>query len=128
MCPEPLIAGFTKFVSMSKSREKMQLTVELMRRGAVMMKEPCPLDNGVQVRYKGKVYCTSHDDLDTALSTKEVTYGDVAAGLKDLILVKLKENATLLENEKDPKKQDELVSLITDCVDLLNKLEASQRT
>jgi UPF0148 protein len=113
---------------MSKSREKMQLTVELMRRGAVMMKEPCPIDNGVQVRYKGKVYCTTHDDLETALSTKEVTYADVASSLKDLILVKLKENAALLENEKDTQKQDEIVGLITRCVDLLNKLETSQRT
>ena len=116
---------------MSKSREKMQLTVELMRRGAVMMKEPCPIDNGVQVRYKGKVFCTTHDDLDTALSSKEITYGDIASSLRDLMLVKLKENAAVLENEKDPKKQDEIVSLITDCVDLLNKLEKvqeSQRT
>src|SRR5271169_1402908 len=113
---------------MSKSREKMQLTVELMRRGAVMLKEPCPIDNGVQVRYKGKVYCTTHDDLDTALSTKEVTYADVASSLKDLVLVKLKENAAILENEKDMKKQDEIVSLLAKCVDLLNKLEASQRT
>jgi len=113
---------------MSKSREKMQLTVELMRRGAVMLKEPCPIDNGVQVRYKGKVYCTTHDDLDTALSSKEVTYVDVASSLKDLVLVKLKENAAILENEKDLKKQDEIVSLLAKCVDLLNKLEVSQRT
>jgi len=113
---------------MSKSREKMQLTVELMRRGAIMMKEPCPLDNGVQLRYKGKVYCTTHDDLDSALTTKEVTFPDVAASLRDLILVKLKENAALLENEKDMKKQEEIVALLTSCVDLLNKLEASQRT
>jgi uncharacterized Zn finger protein (UPF0148 family) len=113
---------------MSKSREKMQLTVELMRRGAVMMKEACPIDNGVQVRYKGKVYCTTHDDLDAALTSKEITYGDVASSLKDLVLVKLKENAALLENEKDMKKQDEIVSLLAKCVDLLNKLEASQRT
>ena len=113
---------------MSKSREKMQLTVELMRRGAVMMKEPCPIDNGVQVRYKGKIYCTSHDDLETALSSKEVTYADVASSLKDLVLVKLKENAALLENEKDMKKQDEIVSLLAKCVELLNKLETSQKT
>jgi UPF0148 protein len=112
---------------MSKSREKMQLTVELMRRGAVMMKEPCPIDNGVQVRYKGKVYCTTHDDLDMALSSKEITYSEVASSLKDLVLVKLKENAASLENEKDVKKQDEIVSLLAKCVDLLGKLEASQR-
>lgn len=99
-----------------------------MRRGAVMLKEPCPIDNGVQVRYKGKIICTAHDDLEAALSSKEVTYGDVASSLKDLVLVKLKENAALLENEKDLKKQDEIVSLLAKCVDLLNKLEASQRT
>jgi len=113
---------------MSKSREKMQLTVELMRRGAVMMKEPCPLDNGVQMRYKGKVYCTAHDDLDAAISTKEVTFGDVAATLKDLLLAKVKEDMTLLENEKDPQKQDQLVSLMAKCVELLDKLESTQRT
>jgi UPF0148 protein len=113
---------------MSKSREQMQLTVELMRRGAVMLKEPCPLDNGVQMRYKGRVYCTTHDDLETALSVKEITFGDVALSMKDMLLVKLKENMSLLENEKDTVKQEQIVSLMTRCVDLLNKLETSQRT
>jgi len=114
---------------MSKSREKMQLTVELMRRGAVMLKEPCPLDNGVQMRYKGKVYCTTHDDLDAALSAKELTFGDVATNVRDLLLAKLKESSALLENEKDLQKEEQLVTLMAKCVDLLNKLEAaSQRT
>jgi UPF0148 protein len=113
---------------MSKSREKMQLTVELMRRGAVMMKEPCPLDNGVQVRYKGKVYCTTHDDLDAALSAKEVSFEDVSANMRDLLLVKVKENLALLENEKDPQRQDQIISLLAKCVDLLNRLEPTQRT
>jgi UPF0148 protein len=113
---------------MSQSREKMQLTVELMRRGAVMMKEPCPIDNGVQMRYKGKVYCTTHDDLEAALSAKEITFGDVAAVLRDQLLTKLKENVVLLENEKDPQKQEQIVSLMARCVDLLGKLESSQRT
>ena len=35
---------------------------------------------------------------------------------------------TLLENEKDLKKQDEIVSLMAKCVDLLDKLESTQRT
>jgi UPF0148 protein len=113
---------------MSESREKMQLTVELMRRGAVMLKEPCPLDNGVQMRYRGKVYCTTHDDLDAALSAKEITFGEVAVTLKDMLLIKLKENMALLENEKDTQKQDQIVSLMAKCVDLLNRLESSQRT
>lgn len=113
---------------MSKSREKMQLTVELMRRGAVMMKEPCPIDNGVQVRYKGKVFCTTHDDLEAALSSKEITYAEVSTSLRDMILMKLKEDMVMLENERDVVKQEQLVTLITKSVDLLNKLESTQRS
>ena len=113
---------------MSKSREKMQLTVELMRRGAVMMKEPCPSDNGVQVRYKGKVFCTTHDDLEGALSSKEITYGEVSTSLRELLLTKVKEDMVLLENEKDLEKQERLVTLLAKSVELLNKLEASQRS
>lgn len=52
----------------------------------------------------------------------------MASSLRDLVLVKLKENAAILESEKDMKKQDEIVSLLVKCVDLLNKLEPSQRT
>jgi len=112
----------------NKSRERMQLTVELMRRGAVMLKEPCPTCNGVQVKYKGKTYCTAHEDLGAVLSAKEVSYSDVAASLKEMLLVKLKECMALLENERDPVKEDQLVSFMTKSVDLLNKLEAPQRT
>jgi len=117
-----------KSARMSKSREKMQLTVELMRRGAVMMKEPCPIDNGVQVRYKGKAFCTTHDDLEAALSSKEVTYAEVATSLKDMLLTKIKEDMVLLEKEKDVAKQEQLVSLLAKSVELLNKLESSQRS
>ena len=112
----------------NKSRERMQLTVELMRRGAVMLKEPCPTCNGVQVKYKGKTYCTAHEDLGAVLSAKEVSYSDVAASLKEMLLVKLKECMALLENERDPVKEDQLVSFMTKSVELLNKLEAPQRT
>jgi len=112
----------------NKPREKMQVTVELMRRGAVMLKEPCPTCNGVQLKYKGKTYCTAHEDLGAVLSAKELSYSDVAVSLKEMLLGKLKECMILLENERDPVKQDQLVSFMTKAVDLLNKLESSQRT
>ena len=93
-----------------------------------MMKEPCPIDNGVQVRYKGKAFCTTHDDLEAALSSKEVTYAEVATSLKDMLLTKIKEDMVLLEKEKDVAKQEQLVSLLAKSVELLNKLESSQRS
>ncbi len=112
---------------MSTTAAKTKTTVELMRKGAVMMKEPCPVCNGVQLRYKGRVYCTNHDDLTVALQAREILFPDVSEDLKNLLLVKLKESMSLLENERDSEKLDRLVSLMTKYVELLRKLEPTQR-
>jgi UPF0148 protein len=112
---------------LSTSAAKTKTTVDLMRKGAVMLKEPCPVCNGVQLRYRGRVYCTSHDDLSAALQAKEILFPDVAEDLRNLLLVKLKESMSLLENEKDSQKLDQLVSLMTRYVELLRKLEPAQR-
>ena len=92
-----------------------------------MIKEPCPVCNGVQLRYKGRVYCTNHDDLSVALQAKEILFPDVSEDLKNLLLVKLKESMSLLENERDSEKLDRLVSLMSKYVELLRKLEPTQR-
>jgi len=92
-----------------------------------MIQEPCPVCNGVQLRYKGRVYCTNHDDLTVALQAKEILFPDVAEDMKNLLLVKLKESMSLLENERDSEKLDRLVSLMTRYVELLRKLEPTQR-
>ena len=92
-----------------------------------MMKEPCPVCNGVQLRYKGRVYCTNHDDLTVALQAREILFPDVSEDLKNLVLVKLKESMSLVENERDSEKLDQLVSLMTKYVELLRKLESTQR-
>ena len=98
-----------------------------MRKGAVMIKEPCSVCNGVQLRYKGRVYCTNHDDLMVALQTKEILFPDLAEDLKNLLLAKLKESMSLVENERDSEKLDRLVSLMAKYVELLRKLEPAQR-
>jgi UPF0148 protein len=112
---------------LSATAAKTKISVELMRRGAVMIKEPCPVCNGVQLRYKGRVYCTNHDDLSAALQAREILFSDVAEDLKNLLLLKLKESMSLLEGEKDSEKLDQLVSLMTEYVELLQKLEPAQR-
>jgi UPF0148 protein len=99
-----------------------------MRRGAVMMKEPCPTCNGVQLRYKGKVYCSNNDDLSLALQAREISFPDVSNDLRNLLLTKLRESMSLLEGEKDLEKLDRLVSLMAGYVELLRKLEPAQRT
>ena len=92
-----------------------------------MLKEPCPVCNGVQLRYMGRVYCVGHDDLSAAIRMKEILFNDVAEDLKNLILVKLKESMSVMEKEREWEKLDTLVSLMTKYVELLRKLEPAQR-
>ncbi len=90
-----------------------------------MLKDPCQVCNGVQVRYHGKIYCTNHDDLSGILSTTEVTYVDTSASLRELLVIKLRDVMSLLESEKEVESQDALVSLLLKYVELLNKLPES---
>ena len=92
-----------------------------------MMKEPCTVCNGVQLRYKGRVYCTNHDDLSVALQAREILFPDVSEDLRNMLLVKLKESMSQMESERDSEKLDRLVSLMTKYVELLRKLESTQR-
>src|SRR5438552_16528561 len=100
----------------------MRITVELVRRGATLLKEPCSACGGVQVRYHGKVICTNHDDLSGVLTTEEVTYEAVASSLRTPLLSKAREAADLPEKERDTLTQDQLVSLISKHVDLRQRL------
>jgi len=102
-------------------KDKMKVAVELVRRGATMLAEPCQQCGGVQVRYHGKTYCTNHEDLTQLLSAKPVSYESVTASMRELLLSKLNESVVLLEKEGDPAKQDQLVSLMSKYFDLLQK-------
>ncbi|MDA4125947.1 MAG: hypothetical protein OK452_01925 [Thaumarchaeota archaeon] len=107
---------------MSAPKDRMKLAAELVSKGAALLAEPCPLDGGIQVRYRGKVYCTVHDDLSSIAKTTMVSFDTVVAQLREVLLTKLNEAATKLGAEKDGAKQDELVSLMTKYFELLQKL------
>jgi len=104
------------------TRDKMKLAADLVSRGATMLAEPCPQDGGIQVRYRGKVYCTSHDDLSTITTAVLVSYDTVVAHMREVLLSRLEETTTALAIEKDPAKQEQLVSLATRCFELLQRL------
>ena len=108
------------------AKDKMQVTVELIKRGATMMKDPCPVCNGVQIRFRDKVFCTSHEDLSSALNVSEVTVGDVLGSLRGITLAKLKQAAARLDKEEDITKQAELISLILSYMTLLKEMSESK--
>ena len=103
-------------------KDKMQLAAELVSKGATMLAEPCPQDGGVQVRYRGKVYCASHDDLSMITASTAVSYDTVVAQMREVLLARLNETTAALGTERDPGKQDQLVSLAAKYFELLQKL------
>ena len=100
----------------------MKLAAELVSKGAAMLADPCPHDGGVQVRYRGKVYCTTHDDLSGITRAAAVTYDGVTAQMREVILARLSETTSALGTEKDPAKQEQLVALAAKYFELLQKL------
>lgn len=104
------------------SKDRMRLAAELVSKGATMLAEPCPRDGGIQVRYHGKVYCTSHDDLSSVTAAAAVSFDTVVAQLREALLTKLSETASALGTEKSMADQDRLVSLAAKCFELLQKL------
>jgi UPF0148 protein len=106
----------------------MKVAAELVRKGAVMLAEPCQQCGGIQVRYRGKAYCTNHEDLSPLLTVESVSYDSVVAGMREQLLSKLNESVALLEKERDPARQDQLVSVMTKYFDLLQKISRKKQS
>jgi UPF0148 protein len=104
------------------SKDKMKVAVELVTKGATILGEPCPQCGGIQVRYHGRVYCTGHEDLSAVVKAEVISLETVVAEARQVVVSKLKEATMMLGTEKDNAKQDQLVSLMTKYVDLLQKL------
>jgi UPF0148 protein len=105
----------------------MKLAVELVRKGGTMLAEPCTKCGGVRVSYHGKVYCTGHEDLAGVAAAETVPLDTVLAGMTGVLTSKLGEVATLLGQEKDPVKQEQLAALMTKYFDLLERLSQKQQ-
>jgi UPF0148 protein len=103
-------------------KNNMKLAAELVSKGATMLSEPCPQCGGIQVRYRGKVYCTNHDDLSTVGSPEVVSMETVVPRVREVLLARLNEAAVALGNERDATQQDRLISLMAKYFELLQKL------
>lgn len=125
-CKPSLISVEALSVALSSTREQMKLAAGLVSKGATMLAEPCPKDGGIMVRYRGKVYCTTHDDLSSSTAPEAVTYDRVVAQMREVLLARLNEVTMALGAERDLARQEELVSLASRFFELLQKLPPKQ--
>ena len=86
------------------------------------MKEPCPTCNGVQIRYRDRVYCTAHENLAPLLSAPQVNADDVLGSIREIAVLKMREIAAMLDKENELEKQRELVTLVLKYVELLKEI------
>ena len=59
----------TSSTSSEASKRRIVNSADLLRRGATLLSEACPRCGGVQIRFRGRVYCINEDDLSEILSS-----------------------------------------------------------
>jgi UPF0148 protein len=121
-------------------RKLVATGAELLRRGATMLREPCPRCGGIQLKYGERVICLNEDDVDSILSGRSPEKSaerrtTAAAGSKQpssvsparkVIEDKLDSVTKQLVSSNDPNEQASLLDLISKYADTLEKLKKAE--
>lgn len=112
---------------MDKASQK--LVVEFMKRGATLLKEPCPKCGGIMLRYKGVEFCPSDSGIASVQQLEEQT--KPAADVYEEMLAAVNEKIGQLKLELKECKDNNQLSIILDNIkklveisDLLKKRDA----
>jgi len=106
-----------------ESGARIDSAADLIRRGAVLLKEACTRCGGLQVRYKGRMVCINCGDLSSTVQVEAIDAVDVVSSLRDLIARKIRDVTAILTYESDLQKQSDLVSLLLKYLELLDKAD-----
>ncbi|MDG6906166.1 MAG: hypothetical protein JRN20_10325 [Nitrososphaerota archaeon] len=106
-------------------KDRMTTSADLIRRGATLLQEACPKCGGVQLKYRGKIFCLNETDLNELLSTSPQTSQTSSTGsssLRKLLEEKMASATKQLEATSDVSEQSKLLDLISKYLETLNKL------
>ena len=106
-------------------KQKFGSAAEIIRKGGTLLSEACPNCGGIQVRYKGRTVCLTCGNLSDISRAEAHPASDILADLRDLTLSKILEASSLLRTESDSGKQSNLVSLLLNYMELLEKTSES---
>lgn len=102
--------------------DKMRIAAEVMKRGGSLLGEPCKVCGGVLVRYKDKVFCIVHEDVEKILEEPEFNPETMKSKLKEILLDKINYVATILKKEEDTQLQLKYTELLIRYFELLDKV------
>ena len=101
-----------------------------MRKGAILLKDPCNTCKGLQFSYKNRVFCVNCNDLSNVEATVEKTPNkeDTTLDSIDLIIKKLQKTIISLNSEEDIDKLIKITSLISLYLDVIHKMKKYSET
>jgi len=104
------------------SEEIKKKAIEMLLNGATLLSEPCPYCKGVRVMKDGNALCvncgkTPNNEIEN--KTQESKNESPVNKLEE----KLEKMTSELSNEKDPKKQQEMLKSINLLIETITKLK-----
>ena len=108
----------------SDTRNTQKLMAEMLRKGATLLREPCPNCGGILFRYNGKEVCpscsgiTSIDELE-----EEVRAPPQPSKRAEIVSKVLDESLAHVAKEKDPAKRAKLLENAKLSAELLKLLK-----
>ena len=121
---------------MNGEQETRKLLVELLRRGATLLREPCPRCGGLMVRYKGVTFCPrcwgikSIEEIEERVKPPE----ELLEETRRVVMENLKAHVAELEGQATSSLKREYLGLIREelevlklLYDLREKMEAKGR-
>ncbi len=123
-----------EYAEEARNRARVTSGADLLRRGAALLREPCPKCGGLQLKYKDKMYCMNCDDLDAVLSPKpeqkapepKEVQAPTLSPLRKMIEEKLSAVSKQLDATTDVEEQARLLDLISKYVETLEKLKKTE--
>ena len=100
--------------------------VDMLLKGATLLGEPCPYCKGVRVMKDGNALCVNCGRQPEETSQIETISEKPSSDSPSYIRVlekKLENLSKDLDNEKDHKKQQEILQSINSLVEIINKLK-----
>ncbi|MDG6928812.1 MAG: hypothetical protein JRN39_01690 [Nitrososphaerota archaeon] len=102
---------------------QQKLTVELMRHGATLLKEPCPKCGGIMLRYKGVDVCPADSGMTSLAELEERARPppDISEEVGDVARAKLKELLGLVGEEREPVRLHAILEDVSLLIGILAK-------
>ena len=108
------------------SKDLTKKAVEMLLKGATLLKEPCPYCSGVRVMKEGHALCISCGREPEKKVIPEINQDAKKTGLETTLEKKLAELSKELEHETNHEKQQEILKSINSLIETIEKVKSKQ--